>query len=158
VQIDPKIWYFNPETGEYHRIKETYKGQVTVEQATYRQRVLQEHAWKKDLRKNSILFVIFLVMSVFGYEEFFRGDWVSVPAFFALLLGPILALFTGRSIVGTALNLSKHTVGPPPVPPPGREQVEQQKVHGDGRVMTREEMDRALRGSAPSAQSQTFED
>jgi hypothetical protein len=36
--------------------------------------------------------------------------------------------------------------------------VEQQKVHGEGRLMTREEMDRALRGDARLTEKQTFWD
>jgi hypothetical protein len=157
-RIDPKKWHLNPDTGEYHRITGWHKGQVFVDQRTYAQRLTDDYAEARHRRQIYISLVILGLMSWFGYKTFGRQDWVGILSIFALILGPFLFVATFIAALINFIRSFNNTVGPPPVPLPGREQVENQKVHGEGRVMTREEMDRALRGGAMSAQQQTFED
>ena len=176
-QIDPKKWALNHETGEYWRITYSHPEGNLYDDAGYAQRLGRRLVVYQEMRGLVIATVVCLLLMVacgFWIHLGARGpcglfycdmkrdgnDLAAVVGTFVYFGGGFIGI---GSLIGWLLSWWKlgkpeFELGPPPVPQPGREQVEQQKVHGDGRLMTREEMDWALRGDSGPVQVQTFED
>ena len=160
---DPKKWTHDPETGEYHRITFTNKEGIIYDSRTYDDRRLIYLRELEKLRETGRMFLIGLIGTpIFGYmtyyiwdgrcrlcEEHWFLDIFGKPGTAMVTLWCALMLVFGSILLiiqWLTLPFKKAKVGPPPIPPRGREDVETQKVHGEGRFATPEEIDRAARG------------
>lgn len=177
-QIDPKKWVLNHATGEYWRVTYSHSEGVLYDDAGYLQRLGRRLVVYQDMRQKVIAAVVCLVAIVGAavwihtgargpcglfYCDMKRDDNIGV-----VLLGTLVYCGGGSIGIGSTigwlmswwqLGKPEYELGPPPVPPPGREEVEQQQVHGAGRFMTREEMNQAAAGEATiPADWQEFED
>jgi hypothetical protein len=155
---DPRKWRFDPDTGEYSRITGRFRGRII-----YSQTDTHEKRWFDEFHRIVILrtgLVCLIVGAFVFYGALLYADehpQIGGPLIVMVLSGVFVLIGGSMAIMGIPRHRGDR-IGPEPIPPPGREEVERQKVHGEGRLMTREEMDRALRGNAQSGQKQTFED
>lgn len=175
--IDARKWSFNPETGEYYRITFTTPTHTLLSPESFGERRVRRTLAVKRLNETVYVTLLSFAIAIIGNiaermtatgscgvifcdgrstADGFAYLLVIIYPFALLALIVSIGAWTYQAIQ-IQLN-PEFDEGPPPVPRPGREEVESQKVHGEGRMMTREEMDRALRGSAGSAPIQTFED
>src|SRR6202020_1289324 len=93
-QIDPKIWHFNPDTGEYHRITGWHKGQVFVDQRTYALRLAEEYEQTKHRRAVYITLPILGLISLFGWVGLTHSPSTAPFGLLALLVAPLLFVGT----------------------------------------------------------------
>jgi hypothetical protein len=161
-QIDTKKWHLNATTGEYHRIQRQHAGGIITDAWTYGQRAFYYHEQRRDLSIRLAVMAAVMI-GLFFLHLYCESQSGALSTIFEFLF-PYLLIFCVVAAIIISIYLfyvlltKESSIGPPPIPQPGREQVEQQKVHGDGRLMTREEMDWALRGESGPVQVQTFED
>jgi hypothetical protein len=144
--INPKEWYFDDETGEYHLITSKRGSSVLMNAADYRQRSLAWHQRANAAEKNAFTFCVFGLLTIlFGkYLEFSRFAYRDN----ALTVGLIgLALiWVAAWLYATAERGRWDMVGPPPISPSGLDEVKRQKVYGPGGFATPEESDHPERG------------
>ena len=175
---DPKKWTSDPETGEYHRITFTNKDGSSTIRSTYADRRLKYLLELDELKKTRIQLVGYAIAAlILGYlaRAIWNGECRFCNAYSPL--DSFLLMATGIGAVSCAVGvavgfiiwitkevarpLKKAEVGLPPIPPRGLEDVENQKVHGEGRFATPEEIDRAARGHGTAGggfDDQTFHD
>jgi hypothetical protein len=162
-EVDNKKWVLNHNTGEYHRIQRRHAGGIITDSWTYAERKFHHYERRRDLGLHVAgglsVFAIALVVYLFMLHQ--GGVLASIAIYLFIMfggIGVVAALYSACEWLYHALTRND-SIGPSPIPVPGREQVEQQKVHGDGRMMSRDEMHQALRSSTRgAAQKQTFED
>jgi hypothetical protein len=165
-QPDPRKWHFDKETGEYYRILRFHKGHPVVDRSTYAEQIDEEVERAYLVRTTWVQIMMALIAGFLIVLFFYYESGNNYSPILALGIGAvgglsviILLLMSFKTWNDGVAHQVLRPVGPPPVAPPGRAEVERQKVHGSGRMMTRDEMDRALRsGERAPARRQTFED
>jgi hypothetical protein len=146
--VNPRKWHLDENTGEYLRIKYNGGNRVLVDTTPYGERWKESVLAEQELLKLAGLTVGFLIAGTvllqIAYHTaapdcVFPGSFAIV--FFLSSIGPFFLLVAGLVKEGF------RDLGPEPVSQrPRREQAERQHVHGDGRFINREEIDRAASG------------
>jgi hypothetical protein len=168
AEIDPQKWSFDPDTGEYHRVTLTHKEGRLINKSTHEDRVTNRLVVISEMRRDRNFVIVCAIIFALSFYVF-RSLYGSSDAPGASLLSTGIAFLSGCGILGFGviwlrryISLRSHSLdaGPLPVTPPGREEVERQKVHGVGGFATRDDIDLAARNqSTPrSANDQTFND
>ena len=159
-EVDPNKWHLDQETGEYKRILyESSDGSLLLDKSSYSDRKTKALLNARDANKCRTYFLVcwplLCVLFIFYRLGFDPAGFVAI--FVAIGTAGCGIGWMFGAVVMNEIVQSK--LGPAPVPPPGREEVERQKVHGEGRFATDEEIDAAARG-ANSAHGDTerFED
>jgi hypothetical protein len=161
---DPRKWHLDPHTGEYSRIKSGFMGYVHLNKNdTYAERVYSEYIRRGFLRAGLIILIaswfVFYGAQTYDNELSYYGT-TSIWALIAMVCSGAFMLFGAGLTLGFLPYRSfGRRIGPLPVPVPGREEVERQKVHGEGGFATREQIDRvAYHRQQTRADEQTFDD
>jgi hypothetical protein len=146
---DPKKWHFNDETGEYHRITFRNGDDILYSTETYQQRSTNELKVLRDHRQLANLFWISWVLTVIFYIGFEQsssyyaslwGFFLAISALFAILFSLVLPF--SRIYV----FLKSRNVGPRPIEPPGRQEVEDQNAYGNAGIAGLQDIHNALKG------------
>lgn len=146
--IDPRRWYLDENTGEYLRVKHRDSQRVLVDTTSYNERWTESVLAGQELLKLAGGTIGLLVAGtvLWAIAEHTRKPDCILPGSWAIIcyLTSILLFF--QLLVGLVRE-GFRDIGPEPVSqPPRREQAEQQRVHGTGRFMNRDEIHRAASG------------
>ena len=147
-RVNPRKWYLDENTGEYHRVKYHGGNRVLIDPTPYGDR------WKESvLAGQELLMLAGVTLGLFtggvvlwAIAESTRKPDCILPGSFAIIcflstVGPFFKLIAGLVKEGF------RDLGPEPISQrPRREQAEQQRVHGAGRFLNREEIQRAASG------------
>ena len=150
-RLDPNDWHFDSESGQYFRITVRSKGRYLADRVPYERRaakyLLADNEARGAFKGFWISLPIFLASSLFGWNAGDQGTRLALFAFLFIPSGVFFLSFSWMAALAKRdLDEAARDVGPAPIPPPGREQVRQQQVHGPGRVLNPKQAAQALRG------------
>jgi hypothetical protein len=164
-RVDPDVWSFDYDTGEFHRITFTCAEGRLISTETYHQRGTKRLLLIQEIQGFAKTFwvsaVVFVVSCVIVYMSGRDINGFLALAIFALPLSFLGVVFCGLLwlCLDRKLNSAEYALGPAPIPPPGLEEVERQKIYGVGGFASRDEIDRAARGlTGTAADHATFDD
>lgn len=168
VVPNPRKWLYNEDTGEYSRILYRHQGDnIYNTKDTYKSRFMANSERIKSRRLAWSGFVScmigFIASSFWFFYSLTEGSGI-LPLASGFVMGGFglfglgcLLRFCSRTLEGIGTF-----IGPPPDPMRGKAAVEKQKVHGDGRFLTPQEIEAAARArpaaDAQPAPKQTFND
>ena len=153
---NPDNFHIDPDTGQSYRImRRRFDGTLVLDKKTYQER--QQDYWNAanssyDFFKG-LLFVCAAGVAVAVAWVMMPGPFVAFVVIMAALVIGIPARLLFLSVAhAIATPVLQARVGPPPVAPRGRENVQAQKAHGKGGWLNPQETRDALR-SDPVASS-----
>lgn len=157
-KIDPNKWDFDPDTGEYYRVVFNDKQGGLVEKIPYSNRRV---AWLKAIQRHrgmapmaiivgsiSAALGLFALTSSATPEHGMTSATLGIGFFVSLIFAAVA--IGNWALSASAVAKAKENVGPPPVPPPGREQVEEQMAYGNAGPASIQDIHDALSGNAPT--------
>jgi hypothetical protein len=159
-KIDPKKWFLDRETGEYHRLRFTDKEGVATDSENFGKRYAVYLTYKIHLRnRRRLLLALYAATTALVY--FTAHAWKTTEGLSLTLLvfAPLTCVVSGVFVVVvfiwlglelSLLNARERDVGPRPIAPRGREEVEEQKAYGDAGAANIGDIHAALSGNAPA--------
>ncbi len=145
-------WHFDEETGEYHRVLNRRGGKVLYQAETDAQRSLEreQRAFRRKVSGWTFVLGAALTPLFFWLAKINSASsavWVLGFLCGAAGLGCFGSL---GSWLGAAEMELGDTVGPAPVRPRGKEEVEKQKAYGDAGAASVDDIHAALSGTIPA--------
>ena len=149
VNPDPEKWYFDKDSGEFFPITFWDGDEFLFDRATHRQRYGKELNARRQFRSEKITLVVLWLITIFGLcFSSSSGEWRFVLIGLASMSGFIAVIASlGVAFKSTVtMPRLKREIGPEPVPPPGREMVAKQNLHGNAVPLSGERLKRAAAG------------